>query len=614
MNRQRIPASQIAASLSGWQLSDRATADHLAAYLESQKRLDPDEWRRIPRQMFWPPRVINGVRRDSLTIFFGSGISLASGMPDWMGLLRQLGLDADVERDPSASGDLLTLAELAAHSAGADSLQIAIRRAFSQRRLPTTTHFLLAAIALPLYITTNYDSLFEDAVAEIHGDAPQVVTNDLDVRSLFGTTPAEWDATLQANKHPCCVVKLHGSVAREGEHLILTRSDYRRHYRSNALMLQFVRYILGRRHTLFLGFSHRDPEVSRLIEDVIFDAENQTPRLLPPGFYSLQFDMLQKTPEVFAARGIVALQPSLVLVSGPGADIRTYSLAQGIVDLLKNADAEVDEVLSLDGDLRRIAVEVNTELGNLVAQLSAAGADALQTLKAEDVTGAANLTRRLVDQLGPYANQGAYLVDARGRMFAASCPEGLDSAKRCEQLKNVESRPYFRLAQSNRQAFVSEVFESIFNRNATLAACSPLLDSDRFAGLIFVAFQLDEAGFVARLRSMPLPNGATLLIADANGVLIVPPEPEFSPRIPAVNDLTIEGENPERNRGFEYFAVLQASRRDKRLDRLMQNIVPLAQDDDVQMLAPDLLSYFVVTELASARWKVALARYLRIRQ
>ena len=49
---------------------------------------------------------------------------------------------------------------------------------------------------------------------------------------------------------------------------------------------------LGSRHTLFLGFSHRDPEVSRIIEDVIFTAENKRPPSTIPGFYSLQFDIL----------------------------------------------------------------------------------------------------------------------------------------------------------------------------------------------------------------------------------------------------------------------------------------------------------------------------------
>jgi len=379
-------------------------------------------------------------------------------------------------------------------------------------------------------------------------------------------------------------------------------------------MLHFVRYVLGKRHTLFLGFGHRDPEISRLIEDVIFEAENQNPPVALPGFYSLQFDMLQKTPEIFAARGIVALQPSLVLMPATGADSRACSLAEGLVDLLDNAEIGVDTALSLDGDLRRVASAIDIELTTLLQQLATRMPDALRVLKNNDLVGATSLTTQLVADLGDYSNQGVYLVDGKGRLMAGSCPAGLSAQERSAKLTTVESRPYFRLAQSNRKAFVSDVFESYFNGNSTLAACQPLLDANRFAGVLFSAFQLNDSGLVARLRSVPLPSGASLLVVDANGRLVLPPEREVSVRTPTTKELLIPSEQPDANLGFQYSAVLQASRRDKRLDRLMQNVVPLSQDDDVQALSPDLFSYFVVTELGSARWKVALARYLRIQQ
>jgi len=180
-------------------------------------------------------------------------------------------------------------------------------------------------------------------------------------------------------------------------------------------------------------------------------------------------------------------------------------------------------------------------------------------------------------------------------------------------LKNVQNRPYFRLAQSNRRPFVSDLFESVFNGNATLAACLPLLDADRFVGLVLVVFQLHSLGFVSRLRAIPVPVGASLLVTDANGLLVIPPEKEVSTRVPSQAELRIKAEDPAKNEGYPYAAILQVSRRDKRIDRLMQNVVPLAQDDDVHVLAPDIVSYSVVTELAEARWKIALSRYLRTR-
>src|SRR5262249_13584774 len=156
--------------------------------------------------------------------------------------------------------------------------------------------------------------------------------------------------------------------------------------------------------------------------------------IMPPGFYSLQFDMLQKTPEVFAARGIVALQPSLVLLAGPGADSRTCSLAQGIIDLTDNAERGVDEELSLDSDLGRVAEAVGEELGSLIRRLTAATPEALEALKHDDLAAAQRLTDRVLAELGEYANQGAYLVDGRGRMVSGSCLKGLEVTQRCEIL------------------------------------------------------------------------------------------------------------------------------------------------------------------------------------
>jgi len=611
MNKDRVPYTNLLSVLDKWKISDHLTRDHVKTHLSRLASSEHDEWRRLPGQMFWPPRIVNAVQKDSLTVFFGSGISIAAGIPDWIGLLRQVGLDADVERDPSVSGDLLTLAELAAHLIGFDPLQTTLRQAITEKKQdPTTAHFLLAALYLPLYLTTNYDYLFEDAFATVHTVEATVITNDLDVRSHLGDAPASWDKALKNKITGCFVIKLHGCVKRSDEHLILTRSDYRRHYRSNPLMLELVKHLLGTRHTLFLGFSHRDPEVSRIIEDVIFAAEKAS--LSIPGFYSLQFGMLQKTPEVFAARGIVALQPPLVLSISSASDVRGCALSQGLSDLFENSDSKMDEVLSLDDHLRNVAGEISNELQTLLGRFNIHINNALVALKNHD-DGLAQSTTDALLSLGEFANQGVYLVDQYGRITAASCPSGLDAIQRKKNAKSFLERPYFRLAKSNRESFVSNIFESIFNRNATLAACIPLYDSGTFRGLLFSAFQLNESGFAQRVRSLAIPNGASLLVTDANGVVVIPVTNDLKVRTLKPKDLMISTEDASANIGFSYWELLQLSRQDKRIDRLMQNVVPLSQDDDVYTLANDTVSYSVVTELKKARWKVALTRFLRIR-
>jgi hypothetical protein len=595
-----------------WTTSDVLTRDHVSKYLERQKTATLDSFNRLPGQMFWPPRVVKAVQDDCLTLFFGSGLSIPAGIPDWMGLLRGVGLDPDVERDPNANGDLLTLAELAAHAVGADLLQTTIRQALNANTPePTVAHYLLAALCLPVCLTTNYDCLFEKAFERIYGNRPQVITNDLDVHTILGGDLSLWEETLK-NRKECILIKLHGCLERKGEHLILTRSDYRQHYRSNTKMLKLIEDVLGTRHTLFLGFSHRDPEVSRIIENVIYNAERTDKPI--PGFYSLQFDMQQKTPEIFAAKGIVALQPTLILSHGNANEARAFSLAQGVTDLFSNVKDKVDKSLSLDRDLGKVAKTIAKVFRKPLDKLDKEAQTAGDALNAKDKAKSQEVTDRLVrlDCLGEFANQGVYLADQNGEVVAASCPQGLETARRLEDFgpEGVLERPYFRLAQSNRKPFISDLFESVFNENATLAACHPLHDNGKFLGLLFSAFQPREDGFVKEIRDSDIPEDASLLVTDANGMLVIPPEKEISQRRPS--KVKIVSEDLDANVGYSFWELLKISRRDKRIDRLIQNIVPLSQDDDICQLSSDVTTYSVVTQVSFARWKVALSRFLRI--
>jgi len=135
--------------------------------------------------------------------------------------------------------------------------------------------------------------------------------------------------------------------------MILTRRDYRFHYRVNNEPFDSVRDMLQTKHTLFLGFGHKDPEVTRLVDDAIHkyekDLDPKEPPEHRPQFYSLQSDMKEHTPEVFAARGIVALNPPSVITEGD--DIRTLALGISLADLLAAKQHNLHAKESLDSHL-----------------------------------------------------------------------------------------------------------------------------------------------------------------------------------------------------------------------------------------------------------------------
>jgi hypothetical protein len=460
-------------ALLSWSTSDESNKSRLITYIQKQLNLPKEDVNRRPGQMFWPPRIIRAMREGTLVPFIGTGVSIPAGLPDWIGLLHKVGLDPDVENDPQVKGDMLTLAEVTALVNGPDSLQTTIRRALiDSKGLPTTGHFLLANMHLPLYITTNYDKLLENAILEIYGKNPSIITKDSDLLEFgFGRDESSWIDNLSNRIDMHFVVKLHGCISRHSEHLILTRSDYRRHYRENKLLLSFVRKVLSHRHILFMGFSHKDPEVSRLIEDVIYENGGNTKEISIPGLYSLQFDMLKKTPEIFAARGIVALTPSLVVPTKKDEDTRGEALLRGISDLFDNSESQVDKDIWLDSTLFEIRKQLNNIISNILRKMASLCNDAQNAM--QNKSSAQSIVDSIRNEIGEYANQGIYFVDHLGRVICASCPTGLDAEKRIIDEKgnpiNFSKRPYFRQANSLRINFVSDSFESVFNKNATIS-------------------------------------------------------------------------------------------------------------------------------------------------
>jgi hypothetical protein len=585
-------------------------------------------------QMFWPPRVVQAVQGRRMVPFFGAGMSLAAGVPGWGALLMQLGVDPELEKDPHIRGDMLTLAELAAHARGSETLQNAMRQALPGKEAkPTAGHLLLACLNQPIYITSNYDTLFENALAIVDGggrapdDLVERITTDADVYRVLGADSNIWDEIL-FSLPKVTVIKIHGCITKANEHLILTRSDYRRHYRNNPQMLKLLCKVMSTRQTVFLGFSHSDPGIARLVDDVVHTYEDSTDGhsveadcpTPTPGIYSVQFDMLQSTPEIFAARGIVALPPPLPQIrSGDKTDPRSRALGQGLIDLIASTESRFSGEISLDCALASACGFLEMRLKHALDVLGQHSEACIQTVRRKD-RARLDAGKQILDKiqsqpsLADFANQGVYLVDARGELIALAVPAGLDGEAREQvarrEVQTFAARPYFREANSLRKPFVSNSFESLYNGNSTVALCLPLTGRDRreFNGLLFSVFQLRDDGFAAEIRSKAATTTGTLLVVDANGLLLLPPEGEYKAAAPSWVKCPNEEGVLFVNDGFRYEDLKNLSRRDKRVDRISQNVVPLGQDDDIHRIASDVTLYSVVTQLEKARWKVALSQ------
>ena len=393
--------------------------------------------------------------------------------------------------------------------------------------------------------------------------------------------------------------KIHGSSNRDDEYLILTRGDYRFHYRTNEQFFGRIKDLLRKSHTIFVGFSHRDPEVSRLVEDAIYDYEKAKPqdRLADPRphFYSLQFDMSSHTPEVFAARGIVALQPPSV--STAIEHVQDKALAVALVDLLAAKQFDFHSKVSLDAELKETIARISKELVEGLDALRGHASDAVASL--ESLKPNCSWLATLLGKLGPLASQGVYLLDEQGNAVGHFVPPGLNFADR-QPKHSLSRRPYFQQAKSFREAFLSDTAASIFNGNSTFFLCMPILRDGQSIGLLFSAAQVGQWKTPIEVAQELWEKEMSLSVIDSNGVCLLPPRNEFPPaRMP--------GETADANLGYRHERLVELSRRDVLVRHLSRSVVPVTQDDDVLELARDLKEFSVVAEIPQTHWKVAVS-------
>jgi hypothetical protein len=607
-------------------VADEKVLEHASNYISgdlANRLIQADPWASL--SMLWPPRLIAATGERKLAAFFGAGMSLAAGAPSWGDLLtKYFRLSEEVLQDRELGDDPLTLAQLAAEQIGYDRVQQILREVMGSYSKPTAGHVLLATLNLPFYLTTNYDGLFEAAWAAVFPSKPlaAVIVNDLDLSGGL-------DLQQVVGSGGSVLFKIHGCVKREKEQLILTRRDYRTHYRANERFFTEVRRLLHDYHVLFLGFSHKDPEVSRLVEDVIYDYERDVrgaaaPTPPPPHFYSLQFDMRSHSPEVFAARGIVALKPPPIPTTTAG-DARSAALATALCDLDAAASYGLHKSASIDHLMRYCLDQLADDIREALAKLSSfidASVDATQS------NGATSWLEDAVSDLGAMAGQGVWLVNKEGVVVDYALPPGLSKLARESVLKQraaqakrpsppngrgwLDDRPYFRSAKTFQAPFVSDVSQSIFNGHGTVFLCQPLIDKGQFMGILFAAAQAGAWLTPVTLAERCLGERRQFILVDSNGVLVVPTIGDHLGHIvPMESNGANDSEEPNANIGFPYPRLLDLSRRDALVAHVANNIVPVSQDDDILVLAADLKQYSVIAELPHSRLKLAVTRAIR---
>ena len=204
------------------------------------------------------PKIRRVLDKPDAVVFVGSGVSRWSGLPSWAGLIDQLatfleseGLSADLVRRELDGGDLLQAASFGVDqmtkSQFAQFIRQSCRRSDAR---PHAIHEKLTTLGPNCFITTNYDTLIEDALREWRDDQVfRKVTN----RQITET------ADLVQATSSFFVFKPHGDVE-DADSIILTREQYRAMHGDLRHVLEAMKTLLVSRPVFFAGFGLRDPD------------------------------------------------------------------------------------------------------------------------------------------------------------------------------------------------------------------------------------------------------------------------------------------------------------------------------------------------------------------
>lgn len=200
--------------------------------------------------------------KGQLALMIGAGASVPAGLPTWEDLIDQLGRsqgDEVLAKIKNLGESPLDQAELLARSLGGslgEQVRDAMTRALQdlpgglESARPSLAHALLAGLRTRETLTTNYDSLFEDAV--------RAADKDLKLHTLPSTVkdPSEY-----------WFLKMHGSLDHP-DTIVLTRTDFVRYDARVKPAASVLQAVALTRHMLMVGLSLKDDNVVRLLLEV----------------------------------------------------------------------------------------------------------------------------------------------------------------------------------------------------------------------------------------------------------------------------------------------------------------------------------------------------------
>lgn len=193
-------------------------------------------------------RLRQASEEGRLVLFVGAGVSANSGVPTWGELIEALKseLPEFAQREP----DSLKVAQIYRNVYPGQTNERVRQLLQDDKVAPTVIHDALLALQPCHIITTNYDTLLEQALAA-H-------------KAPFSTISRDQDLTVAREKF--LLIKMHGDFS--ADNIVLSEQDYYDYERNFPLIRAFVLSLLASKVVLFVGFSFNDLNLKIILREL----------------------------------------------------------------------------------------------------------------------------------------------------------------------------------------------------------------------------------------------------------------------------------------------------------------------------------------------------------
>jgi hypothetical protein len=248
------------------------------------------------------PALLSYVRNRQCVLFVGAGLSRPAGYPGWRDLMTTVVQHTGEARGASTVtrelGDLLEagrfaeLADQCRELLGRQRFASLLREELDRPALPPeATHRAIVETPYASIVTTNFDTLLEDAYA---------LWSDEGVPKCPTGAQLGRHGTLLLDR-TFFILKAHGTI-REAASLVFTSEDYRRITHANPAFQAMMSAILLSHAVLFVGYSLSDPNFRLLLDGQlsVFGAQAPPRYALMEGIGSTEAQILRRTTGIEA--------------------------------------------------------------------------------------------------------------------------------------------------------------------------------------------------------------------------------------------------------------------------------------------------------------------------